>query len=98
MWWIEVGRQGTAGAASDGGFARLCSRELEEGKGMDGTGSFPGLREEKSDARTASLPMLDAWRSSPASRHRFGRWASTVTPQGRIVNGLTNFLLVFDRL
>ena len=53
MWWIEVGRQGTAGAASDGGFARLCSRELEEGKGMDGTGSFPGLREEKSGARTA---------------------------------------------
>ena len=50
--WIEVGRQGTAGAASDGGFARLCSRELEEGKGMDGTGSFPGLREEKSGAQT----------------------------------------------
>ena len=46
--WIEVGRQGTAGATSDGGFARLCSRELEEGKGMDWTGSFQGLREEKS--------------------------------------------------
>ena len=50
---IEVGRRGMAGAASDGGFARFYSRELEEGKGMDGSGSFQGLREEKSGARTA---------------------------------------------
>ena len=48
MQRIEVGWRGTAGAVSDGGFTRFCSRELEEGKGMHWMGSFQGLREEKS--------------------------------------------------
>ena len=44
---IELRRRVLAGASSGGGFARFCSLELEEGKGMDWTGNFQGQREEK---------------------------------------------------
>ena len=41
--------------------------------------SFQGLREDKGGAwRARFAGMLDAWRSSPASRRRYGHWASTV--------------------
>ena len=72
---IEVGRRGTASAASDGGFARLCSRELKEGdEGKEGRRSFRCTREDKSGARRARFAgMLDAWRRLADDDSAYGR-------------------------
>ena len=78
---IEVGRRGTTDAAGDGGFARLCSRELEEKSGAQ-TARFTGCSMRGGARRRPDAGM-------GVGRAQWKHWSCTVLVLIEIVSRLT---------